>query len=108
MVEISQIRRWFAMGLEQKSTHMLVVCDGYNHEDYPVFVSREKDANKIYEDILGWDMQSVMEVYDLSLDLDSQLRENRAFHLPAKERGELDNPNPPRTRSLTDCLGDVP
>ena len=47
------------------ATHMLIVCDTFSYEDYPVYVWANEDVN---ERILHYsqNMQRVMEVYNLS------------------------------------------
>ncbi len=59
---------------------MIVVCDTFDHEDYPVYVKPGEDVRKKYAEYDGPNMQRVMEVYALHLDLESQLNEHRAKH----------------------------
>lgn len=70
---------WFDNGVEKKATHMIVVCDTFDHEDYPVFVMSGEDVRekvKKYSE----NMQRVMEVYDLSMDKTEQLDQHRVFN----------------------------
>lgn len=80
MTTKDEIREWFQRGLnnEDKPTHMMVVCDTYDWEDYPVYVLPEEDAETIYKKYNGNNMQKVMEVYNLSTDMESQMNEFRA------------------------------
>lgn len=74
-----QIRHWLEQGKVMGATHLIMVCDTFDWEDYPVFVSPQEDVrNKVKE--YGSNMQKVMEVYLLSRDWNSQLNEFRAFH----------------------------
>lgn len=86
-----EIRQWLQMGKAQNATHVIVVCDTYDWEDYPVLVSPDEDARSKAKEygitgtnglptLANSNMQKVMEVYSLSHDLDSQLNEFRAFH----------------------------
>lgn len=85
-----EIRGWLKRGKKFGATHVIVVCDTYDWEDYPVYVFKDavpKDAyghvgsaRKIYEEFSGKGMQKVMEVYSLNRDIESQLAEHRAFH----------------------------
>lgn len=80
MTSKSQLVAWFDRGVEQEATHMIVVCDTFDHEDYPVYVSSDQD---VHAEIAKWrdsNMQMVMEVYDLHLDREMQMAEHRAFH----------------------------
>jgi hypothetical protein len=61
---------------------MLVVCDTFDYEDYPVFVTPGADCNAILRHYQCADMQRVMEVYDLNMEIGAQLAERRAWHPP--------------------------
>ena len=81
----ADIQRWLKEGQAREATHVIIVCDTFDHEDYPVFVQPGEDAHKIAEERFGYpdgekNMQRVMECYDLSLPLDQQMAEHRAFH----------------------------
>lgn len=70
------IRTWFKRGVSEKDPHyMIVVCDTFDHEDYPVFARTEEEARKLVKD--PGEMQRVMEVYDLRKPMDVQLAEPR-------------------------------
>lgn len=78
---VDTIARWFQAGVEKKATHMIVVCDTFDYDDYPVYVHADEDALDMVEKrFSGQNMQKVMEVYDLSLDMQQQLQETRAFN----------------------------
>jgi len=61
-------------------THMIVVCDTFSWEDYPVFVTRDQDVREVEAEYDDVNMQRIMEVYSLSMDIEKQLAEKRAFH----------------------------
>ena len=81
------IQRWLEHGKTVGATHMLVVCDTYDYEDYPVYIyplekkseHNETDVNKAVR-IYNVNMQKVMEVYSFALPLEPQLNEHRAMH----------------------------
>ena len=75
------IRSWLERAKAKGATHVIVVCDTYDHEDYPVEVMPGQDARKIFDEHNGKNMQRVMEVYSLALDIEKQLLEDRAHHL---------------------------
>jgi hypothetical protein len=75
------IKVWFERGLAQKQEFLIVVCDSFDWEDYPVFATKDNFSEK-YKSHDGVNMQRIMEVYDLSLDMHTQLNERRAFHFP--------------------------
>lgn len=74
------IQNWFDRGIEQNATHMIVVCDTYDYDDYPVFVLSGEDVRERKKDIDGKDMQRVMEVYNLAMSKESQMAKSRAFN----------------------------
>jgi hypothetical protein len=74
------IRGWLKEGKKQGATHTIVVCDTFDHEDYPVHVKPGEDVRKKYEEYNGPNMQRVMEVYSHAHDHEAQLNEHRAFH----------------------------
>jgi hypothetical protein len=73
-------------GKEDGATHVIVVCDTFKYDDYPVFVMPDQDVREVeaeYKDKnTGADinMQRVMEVYSLRMDIEEQLEETRAFN----------------------------
>lgn len=75
-----EISTWFDAGVALGATHMIVACDTFDHEDYPVYVKFGEDVHEKYKEYNGQDMQRVMEVYSLRLPKDGQLAEFRAFH----------------------------
>jgi hypothetical protein len=74
------IRGWIERGKKEGATHMIVVCDTFDHSDYPVFVSLGENAREKAKANDGTNMQRVMEVYNLSMDIDAQMAEHRAFN----------------------------
>lgn len=74
-----QIREWIERGVAHGCTHMLVVCDTFSHEDYPVYVTPDQICQIVYEDYNGQNMQAVVEIYDLQDDIEAQLQESRAW-----------------------------
>lgn len=71
---------WLDRAREQDATHMIVVCDTFSCEDYPVFVKKGEDAREKAGKFDGPNMQKVMEVYDLSKDLCEQLAGGRVMN----------------------------
>lgn len=61
-------------------THMIVVCDTFDFDDYPVFVSKGEDVQEKEAEFRGKEMQRVMEVYSRNHTKEEQLAERRAFH----------------------------
>jgi hypothetical protein len=76
-----QIAEWLAEGKSQGATHTIVVCDTFDHEDYPVHVMPSEKVQERINDIEKLSMQRLMEVYNHSIDHESQLAEHRAYHI---------------------------
>ena len=76
-----QISNWFDEGKEQQSEYMIIVCDEFDWEDYPVFVDKINFQVK-YNELDNKNMQKIMEVYDLQKDKEQQLNIHRVFNLP--------------------------
>lgn len=76
----SDLREWLNRGAEQGATHMIVVVDGWDHEDYPVYVMPGENVREVADKYNGKEMQRIMEVYDLSKDHELQLSVPRVFN----------------------------
>lgn len=80
MTTKQDISRWFDNGIEKEATHLIVVCDTYDWDDFPVYVSKDEDVHEIEEKYMGKNMQQVMEVYNLNMDKQKQMNQHRAFN----------------------------
>jgi hypothetical protein len=79
---LEDLKRWFADGKRQRCTHMIIVCDTFDWQDYPIY-AKVADARQKYEEHNGKNMQKVMEVYDLRLSMVKQMKPGtRVFNLP--------------------------
>ena len=74
------IDEWFDRGVSKGARHMLVVCDTFDYDDYPVFTTTDDECLHLYKN--PGEMQRVMEVYDLRAKKDEQMNEHRAMRLP--------------------------
>ncbi len=75
------IRSWLLDAKKSKATHVIIVCDTYDYDDYPVDVLEGQVVQDVMKRYSGVNMQRVMEVYNLSLDIETQLLEHRAMNL---------------------------
>lgn len=78
----SQIRTWVNRGIKTGATHVIIVCDHWDYDDFPVYVDKGESVQERVSYYNGNNMCSVMEVYDLSMDIEAQMNEPRAWHLP--------------------------
>lgn len=65
----------------EKITHVIIVCDTYDHEDYPVYIHEGEDVNERIAYYRGASMQRIMEVYNMSMDIDEQLKQHRVWNV---------------------------
>lgn len=77
---VDDIRGWLKNAKEEGATHMLVVVDTFDHEDYPVNVKPGQNVRDVFSEYNGKNMQRVMEVYALHVDAEKQLGTGRNFN----------------------------
>ncbi len=75
-----EIGEWFDRGVEQGATHMIIVCDTFDYDDYPVYVTPQQNVKEVESKYRDNNMQRVMEVYDLRKDKAAQLKQTRVFN----------------------------
>lgn len=80
-ITANDIRQWIEDGIEKQAEFLIVACDTFYYENYPVYCSL-KEVEEKYKSISTGNMSRVDEVYDLSLNIEDQLKEHRSFHLP--------------------------
>lgn len=80
----STIQSWVFDALNiEGCTHLIVVCDTYDYEDYPVVVNSGMDVKEVIADYNDRGMQRVMEVYSFTngMSIQEQMQESRAWHI---------------------------
>ena len=60
------IRRWVKEGKKSGATHLIVVCDTFEWEDYPVFIMKGEDFSEKVKQYNGVNMQKIMEIISLT------------------------------------------
>lgn len=78
------IVKWINEAVKNNAAYLIVVYDSFDYGDYPVYCSSKEECLEKFDEFNDKNMQKVMEVYDLSLNINDQLNEERAFHLPEK------------------------
>lgn len=73
------IEGWFKLGVAESKAYMLVICDTYDHSDYPSYFDTADGAKA--KKLHPGEMQRVMEVYDLRADMKTQMSQHRAMAL---------------------------
>jgi len=77
------IKMWFMFGKDAMEkhgfTHMLVISNMLDYTDCCIYASGLEDVCKKYQEY-SVGMQKVLEIYDLSLNLEDQLNELLTWH----------------------------
>lgn len=71
---LEEIKSWFESAVNNGSTHLIVVCDTFDYEDYPIWCSSEEQAREQFEEHDEKNMQRIMEVYRIDLGWEAQSR----------------------------------
>lgn len=75
------IRGWLQEGKKRGATHVVIAVDTWDHEDFPSYVMpNESVQDRVYRYENKSDCR-LMEVYNLSLDIEEQMRQGRAYNL---------------------------
>ena len=74
----SEIAQWFDDGVKKGASHMIIVCDTFDYDDYPKYVMPGDDPREKANNLGS--MQTLMEVYNLSMDKNTQLAASRAYN----------------------------
>jgi hypothetical protein len=77
----NDIKGYIERGQAQNATHVIIACDTFDNDNYPVFVSREENVQKKINAVNESDMQKVDEVYNLQIPIEPQLKAVRAYNL---------------------------
>lgn len=80
------ISEWFDAGKKSGHHYMIVVCDSYDYEDYPVYTGSGRafwDKYDYYSSGRA-KMQSIMEVYNLKVDKKKQMAKQRNMNIPSR------------------------
>lgn len=80
MTTVDEIRDWLKSERTKNCSYMMVVCDTYDYEDYPVYIQKGCDIEKEINQ-RNSQFSKVMEVYDLGKDIEKQLSEKRAWNI---------------------------
>lgn len=76
------ISRWIKSGKDNGAKFLIVACDTFDYEDYPIYCKDAVECKKEYDNHNGKNMQKIMEVYDLSKDINLQLKKGRSMEVP--------------------------
>lgn len=72
-----EISNWFDRGVSQGHNYMIVMCDTFDWEDYPIFCETKLELGCIVKN--PGSMERVMETYDLNQPKEPQMLSCRNF-----------------------------
>lgn len=78
----SEIANWFDRGIKKEMKYLIVVCDTFEYENYPVFAISDDDVVDKFKTYSEKSMQKVEEVYNLTENREEQLNSNYTMRLP--------------------------
>lgn len=85
----TDIQGWLREAKRLNARWLIVGLDRFDHENYPMYVFAHQDIWHIIRHIgdngTGGMGDTYDEVYDLEMDIDAQLAEPRAVHLPPRK-----------------------
>lgn len=73
MTTKSLIIEWLDEAKEKGATHLIIMCDTFSYDDYPVYVMPDQFSREEAEKRDGKNMQQLMEVYNLSMNWSEQI-----------------------------------
>lgn len=82
----NDIREWLERGNNGKYSHMIVVCDTWDYDDFPVYVKFDEVLEEEMKHHNGVNMEEIMEVYNYLLPLEPQLNVRRAYNLEPRRK----------------------
>lgn len=109
-----QIKKDLYYGVGKGYSHMVMICDTFDYEDFVVYVDKEKDIKDVLSQYQGINnMYKIMEVYNYSIDLEEQLNQDRVLNYdsPNKKESQKNNNKPLSVKVLGSvspyCKGDT-
>jgi hypothetical protein len=78
------IEEWFDKGVREGFSYLVIFNDSFEYDYYPVLFRDGEELWKIYDHLGRDNWTSMEEVYDLSMDKEFQMSEDRARHFPPR------------------------
>lgn len=79
----NEIRELLIKGNTGEYSHLIICCDTFDWEYYPVYVKCDDDIDKIISHYNN-SMDKIIEIYNYNLDIESQLNEYRSENIYPK------------------------
>lgn len=75
-----RIRKWLANGKQRRSSHVIITYDRSKKDFRPVYVKNSQDVRRKLQEINNNINVQPLELYNLSKDMEGQLRQARAWN----------------------------
>lgn len=77
---MNDIKEWINRYDSSEYSHVLIVSDTFEHEEYPVPVKIGENVKTIISEYSGKEMQRVMEVYNLNMNITKQVTSSKVWN----------------------------
>ena len=61
-----EVDQWIETARENGNTHIVVMCDTFDYDNYPIYVNSQEEADKAVKDKSGKNMQQLQEIIDVT------------------------------------------
>lgn len=61
-------QRWIQTAIQQNAKYIIVACDEFDYDDYPIFAQTKEEADKKIDECNKESMQRVMGLYDITIN----------------------------------------
>lgn len=83
MTTKTELLHWFVEHKTKGYKYMIIMCDTFDNSDYPIGCKNDKECLKRLDE--KNEMERVMEVYNLEMDMLSQLQETYCDNRPKRK-----------------------
>lgn len=77
-----EIAQWYNQGVEDGARYMIIACDEFDHDNYPVYADTAKEVHDEYDRLMAAPMSGIDEIYDLQGNKLKQFLAPRVWDLP--------------------------
>lgn len=84
MASREDLKLWFLEGRELDHDFMIIACDTFDNSTYPIY-TKLKDFWRFHDRHNNVNMQKIVEVYNLKIDMITQLQLKRAYFPPDRD-----------------------
>lgn len=83
------IEYWLNVAKIKDSSHLIIAVDKFDYENYPVYIKKDQLIEKEIRHIQSQSMQGIDEIYNMSMDINQQLNQQRAWNIQTERNNEM-------------------